>query len=105
MPPLLLGCAVLQVRAQLGSSVNIYHIAFLDPRSPAHILRSAPAGAPAVSFFDHNKQKYPGSDLQLLCDEDGEPLLPCIGVRLSETACSGKTLQECYISYPVEVRW
>jgi hypothetical protein len=96
-----------QVRTTLGSSNNVYSIAFLDPRTPADILLAGSDGSSnPTSCFDNNKRKYPGSERQLVCDAAGRPLLPCIAVQLKkEDARRGKQLQDCFISYPVEVCW
>jgi hypothetical protein len=111
---LLLASSPLQVRTVLGkqgSSVKRYSIAFLDPRSPAHIMMADPRDtAKLISCFEYNAWKYPGIEGELACDAAGQPLLPCIGVQLRSSkqgaaSSAASCLEDCFISYPVEVCW
>ncbi|KAF6256054.1 hypothetical protein COO60DRAFT_1640999 [Scenedesmus sp. NREL 46B-D3] len=93
-----------------GASVKKHAVAFLDPRSSARIMVTDPCGGSEhVSCFDYNAMKFPGIEAELVRDAAGQPLLPCIGVRLSAgkaAAGSGTgSLEDGFLSYPVEVCW
>jgi hypothetical protein len=89
----------LQVRTKLGSRYKKYHIAFLDPRTPADIMLSgSDASSKPTSCFDKKTQKYTGSEQQLVRNAAGRPLLPCIAVQLRQKARHAKQLKDTFIS-------
>ncbi|KAF6250756.1 hypothetical protein COO60DRAFT_756488 [Scenedesmus sp. NREL 46B-D3] len=104
------GLKVRTVMGKPGASVKKHAVAFLDPRSSARIMVTDPCGGSEhVSCFDYNAMKFPGIEAELVRDAAGQPLLPCIGVRLSAgkaAAGSGTgSLEDGFLSYPVEVCW
>jgi hypothetical protein len=73
------------VLGKQGASVKCYNIAFLDPRSSAHIMLHPRSSSSLISCFAYNSWKYPGILDELVCDAAGQPLLPCIAVPLHKS--------------------